>query len=112
MKQARMLGNYVEHLAKAKNISVPELGKILDCEEEKVNLFLKGRVFVAFEKIMQLADTLEVSVEELLAGNEEQYNATVVHCMHEFSDTNNREMILDIIDDYLDVLSAVNSNKN
>lgn len=110
MKKARMLGNYVSHLANDKQLSVSDLGKILDCEENHVELFLKGRMFFSFNQVANLSKALNVSVGDLLAGNEELYSNTVVHCMHKFSDPNNREMILDLIDDYVDVLNAVNNN--
>ena len=50
---------------------------------------------------------LGVSVATLLKGNEDVYKRTVVHCMNSFDDDSNREKILDIIDDYMDVLNAV-----
>ena len=110
MKKARMLGNYVEHLAKEKQLSVSDLGGILNCEEKYVELFLKGRMYFSFNQVSNLSKALDVSVGDLLAGDEKIYNDTVVHCLHKFSDSDNREMILDLIDDYVDILNAVNNS--
>ncbi len=111
MKKARMLGNYVEHIAKEKQLSVSEMSEILDCEERQVKSFYKGRTLLSFAQITNLAKRFSISVENLLAGNEELYNATVVHCMNDFSDSDNREMILDIIDNYVDIIDAVRDSE-
>ncbi len=111
MKKARMLGNYVKRLADEKGLSVSELGGILGFNNQHVNAFVKGRMLVSFEQMKALADAFSVSVGELLAGDEQHYNSTVVHCMNAFDNPDNREKILDIIDDYVDVLDAVNLGK-
>lgn len=107
MQKARMLGNYIEHLAKSKELSISDLSKILECDENKVNALIKGRAFASFSQIGNLAKYMGVSISELLSGDEELYNKSVVHCMHEFQDPKQREFILDLIDDYVDIVDAV-----
>lgn len=107
MQEARMLGNYVEHLAQRKGLSISDLSRILDCTENQVYSFIKGRAYVSFAQISTLATELGATIEELLHGDEKTYNATVVHCMNDFQDNKNRETILDLIDDYVDVVDAV-----
>ncbi len=107
MQGARMLGSYVEHLANCKKMSHSDLGSILGCNEDAVYAFIKGRMFASFPQIAALADRLSVTVEQLLSGDETSYNANVVHCMNEFQDTSKREFILDLIDDYIDIVDAV-----
>ena len=107
MQEARMLGNYVEHLAKAKGLSVSDLSQVLNCTENNVFAFLKGRAFASFSQLSNLADTLETTIENLLGGDISQYNDTVVHCMNGFKDIKNREEILDLIDNYIDICNAV-----
>ena len=107
MQEARALGNYVAHLAETKRLSVADLSQILDCNENKVHAFLKGRAVASFSQLSNLAAALETTVETLLCGDISQYNATVVHCMNEFQDIKNREDILDLIDNYIDICNAV-----
>ena len=107
MKEARMLGNYVEHLATQKGLSISDLGSILGCSDNHVCSFIKGRAYASFTQIASLASALGTSIEELLAGDEKKYNSTIVHCMNEFQDTENRESILDLIDNYVDIVDAV-----
>lgn len=107
MQEARMLGNYVDHLAKRKGLSISDLSRILECTEDQVYSFIKGRAYASFAQICTLATELGATVEELLHGDEMTYNATVVHCMNDFQDNKNREIILDLIDDYVDIVDAV-----
>lgn len=107
MQGARMLGNYVGHLANCRNMSLSDLGNILGCSEKDVYSFLKGRTYASFCQISALADSFGVTVEQLLSGDETFYNTDVVHCMNDFQDTSKRELILDLIDDYIDVVDAV-----
>lgn len=109
MHNARVMGNYIQSLAEQKHLKSSDLGTLLDCDERQIMMLYKGRAFVPFDKMKLLASKFGVTVSELLQGNEEHYNNTVVHCMNSFDNVNNREMILDIIDDYMDVFDAVNN---
>ena len=96
MQNARMLGNYVAHLADKKGLSFSDLGEVLGS-------------YASFSQISALAKLLGAPVQDLLRGDAEQYNKTVVDCMNDFQDPANREKILDLIDDYIDVVDAVSS---
>ena len=109
MQEARMLGNYVDHLARKKGLSTSDLSKILGCTEDHVYSFIKGRAFASFSQMSTLANALDVSVDNLLAGDAEHYNATVVHCMNDFHDASKREEVLDLIDNYIDIVNAVDA---
>ncbi len=109
MQKIRIIGNYIQHLATEQGISNAELSAILVCEERQVKALMKGRMFASFEQLSVLAQTFHVSVSDLIHGDIEQYNKSVVHCANQFSDINNREIILNLIDEYLDILDAVAS---
>lgn len=111
MQSARMLGNYVHQLANSKEISIDRLSEVLGFTKQQVLSFFKGCTFASFSQITSLAKELGVSVDSLLAGDNESYNASVVHCMNKFSNPDNREFILDIIDDYIDVKDAVENQQ-
>ncbi len=107
MQRARMLGNYAQHLAQKNNVPDSEITTLLDCSANELHSFYKGRSFLTFEQISALARLLKTTVEKLLEGDEEQYNETVVQCMNNFNNPENREKILDLIDDYLDLKELV-----
>ena len=111
MQEARMLGNYVKHLADAKGLTSSDLGQILGCSVERVCAFFKGRVFVSFSQLTNLAQALDITVEKLLNGDVDRYNATVVHCMNDFDDVSKREDVLDLIDNYVDIADAIAAQK-
>lgn len=107
MKDMRVLGKTIEKLAVEHHVTAGDLGKMIHCSADQVALLFKGRLFLAFDQLTLIADQFQVSVDDLLDGDMDYYNKTVVECMGEFSDDKNREEILDIIDDYLDLRNAV-----
>ena len=109
MQEARMIGYRVDKYARERNIAYEELSSIIECNEISFKSFIKGRAFVSFNQLSLLAKHLGVDIMSLLAGDEDGYNKAVVHCMNEFADNNNREKILDIIDDYMDVLDSLSN---
>ena len=109
MKKARMIGNYVQYLSKENGLSTEALSNLLNCTEEQVLMFEKGRAFLGFDQIKAISDYFHVSVTDLLNGNPDVYDATVVHCINDFQTDSNREKIMDIIDDYMDIRDAVES---
>lgn len=107
MQEARMLGNYIDALSTRKGLSISDLSRVLDCSEHQVYSLLKGRAYASFKQISELSKLLETPIDKLLSGDKENYDATVVHCMNDFQDTSRREEILDLIDDYVDIVDAV-----
>lgn len=107
MKGARVLGNYVQKLAKEQKVTILELSALMGCSEQQVNSFFKGRFFASFRQLEALARQFGVGVQDIIKGDETYYNKTVVHCMEDFENTQNREFILDIIDDYMDIQNAL-----
>ena len=107
MQKARMVGNYIQHLAEERHISTNELSELLGCTESQTKSFLKGRALASFEQLQRLAAQCGISAQDILNGDSQAYNKTVVHCMNEFEDNANRELILDLIDEYMDLVDAV-----
>jgi len=110
MQNARMLGNYIEQLATEKGLSISDLSQTLGCPEHKVQALYKGLAFASFDQMSKLAALLGVTVSQLLSGDAAHYNKTVVCCMNDFDDVNQRETILDLIYNYVDIANAVRMN--
>ena len=107
MQEARMLGYRVAKYAKSKNVSHAELSLIIGCTEARFAAFASGRAFLSFVQLSLIAERLEVDVGTLLSGEEEDYHQFMESCTGKFTDNQNREMILDIIDEYIDLLDAI-----
>ena len=107
MKDMRVLGLTIQKLAAEHHVTESDLGSLIHCDPDQVKYLFKGRLFPTFDQLLALADRFQVSVDVLLDGDHEYYSKNVVHCMGEFSQEENREKILDIIDTYLDLRKAV-----
>ena len=105
MKDLRLLGSTIRKFSQEKHIHIED---ILKCSADEAASILDGRVFPEYSSLLQLSEAFGIGVSELLNGDEEYYNNNFVHCMGNFDDLNNREEILDIIDDYLVLLDASN----
>lgn len=107
MKDARILGNYVQKLAAEQNVTISDLSALMHCSEQQVKALFKGRFFASFQQLELLAGTFGVKVSQLIHGDESYYNKTVVDCMEDFQNPQEREFILDIIDDFMDIQNAL-----
>lgn len=107
MKKMRILGDMIQKLVQEKEKTSDDISKILGCNIEQVEDIYKGRLFLSFSQLEKLAEYLGVTVDILLKGDIAHYEKTVVHCVGEFKNSENREKILDIIDDYLRLKNMV-----
>ena len=105
MKDLRLLGSTIRKFSQEKHIHIED---ILKCSADEAASILDGRVFPEYAALERLSDAFGITVSELLNGDKEYYNNNFVHCMGSFDELQNREEILDIIDDYLVLLDASN----
>ena len=105
MKDLRLLGSTIRKISREKHIRIEDT---LGCSANDAAAILDGRVFPEFSALQKLSEEFGIQVSDLLSGDEEEYNRNFVHCMGSFDDPQHREKILDIIDDYLVLLDAIN----
>lgn len=110
MRKARKMGNYVQYLANEKQISNEKLAKLLDFSVSDIKRLFKGNILLSFPQMKVLSSALGTSVEELINGSDDIYRQSVVHCMNNFDNEDNREEILDIIESYILISNSI-SNK-
>ena len=102
----RKFGNMIQMRMQENQTTNEELAQALHLEEAEVRMLYKGRLYLSLEQLNSLSVFLNEDLESLMAGDEDYYDKKMVHCMTAFSDVQNREMILDFIDSYLDVYKA------
>lgn len=107
MRRARIFGNYVQKLASEQNISTKYLAETLGCTENEILKLYKGFTYPSFAQLSKLSEIFSISVESLLKGDISTYRNTVVHCVNDFDKDENREMILDMIEYYVDIYNSV-----
>lgn len=107
MKAMRLLGDRIAMLAQRDHLKKEDIAEILRCQPSQVALAYKGRAFLSLPQLEKLAQQFHTTIEDLLAGDEKHYEESFVHCMGAFEVPENRECMLDILDDYLSLLDAV-----
>ena len=109
MKDRRLIGKTIEKAAVKKGVSPRDIAEATGTTEREIEQVIAGRLMYTFPKMEQIADYLDVSVDTLVKGDEQYYAENAVSCMKRFQHDKNREMILDLIYDYLDVLDGVDN---
>jgi len=107
MEDLRIFGNMVEKLSNEEGITPKILCENLNCTIDVFYELIKGYIVPTVDQLNKLAEMFKTTPEALLTGDREHYEQTVVHCMHDFSNTSNREEILDIIENYATLASVL-----
>ena len=107
MENLRVFGNMVEKLSNDREITHDTLREKLNCNVDVLYGLLKGYIVPTGDQLNKLAEIFKVKPDLLLAGDKEYYEESVVHCMHKFTSSSNREELLDIIENYATLASVV-----
>lgn len=78
----------IQSLAKESGYSIKDIGKIID-----------GRLFLSPKQIEEIANVLELNVDEIINCTD----VDPIECMGEFTKEENKDMLLDYIDRYVDL---------
>ena len=105
MKKARMIGNYIEHRIKNGGLDPSIVAEHIGITEEQLNQFCRGRLLLSFNQLVKLAELFNIAVGQILCGDLEEYDNSF---SDQFDNPENREIILDIIDNYLDIIESIN----
>lgn len=84
-------GKSIQLLAKESGYSIKNIGKIFD-----------GRLFLSPKQIEEIANVLELNVDEIINCTD----VDPIECMGEFTKEENKDMLLDYIDRYVDLKEA------
>lgn len=84
-------GKDIKSLAKESGFSITDIGKIFD-----------GRLFLSPKQIEEIASILELSIDEMINCSD----IDPIECMGKFTKEENKDMILDYIDRYVDLKEA------
>lgn len=101
MSFARELGFAIQQASKNREAG-QKICEQLGITEQELRKLYKGRLFLSSSDLGKVAELCEVPLEELINNDSSDYDMQVVHCMTEFKNSENREMILDLIDAYID----------
>lgn len=108
MKDIRAVGNKIKCICENKGVSTKELSDLLECSVLDVQMSLLGRKIFSYQQLEKIAQKLCVSIDEIINVKTDNYYMYGMDCMNDFTKSENREQILDLIYDYLDVYDSVN----
>lgn len=109
MKTQRIMGYTMKKYMLESKLTYEDVAAQMGWNSSDVRQVMSGRKMISLPQIKQMAKVFKVPYEDIINGDVVYYNDSIVHCMNPFVNIENREKILDIIEDYLDVYEAVNS---
>lgn len=92
-KASQSIYSNIEDFANAINISVKDMYRVFE-----------GRLLLPPSKLIEVSRVINKPLGELLETNEEY---KFIECMGNFKEQKNEEKILDIIDNYIDLVEAI-----
>ena len=106
MRNMRVIGATIRKELEAKCVSQEQLAKEIEIDVNDLEMAIYGRKMLSFAQLFRISECLGVNIDALVEGDNSYYSNTVVDCMNGFEDEENRENILDLIYDYMDLLDA------
>lgn len=107
MRNMRLIGSNIEKCTKQMGLSPEQASIRLGCTREQYITLTKGLMIPTYELLMHYVKSLPISEEELTSSDSSYYDKNFVLAMGEFTILDEREKILDIIEDYQRLISAV-----
>lgn len=108
MSYAREIGFAIQQ---ASTHHEKELCDVLGITTQELKKLYKGRLFLTGSDLEKIAEVCGVSADSFVEADPAEYDAQVVDCMSDFNNRENREMILDLIDAYIDAREALARDK-
>ena len=107
MSYARELGYTIHQAIAGDAHRENEIRSALGLSEYEAQRLYSGRLFLNSADIRKVAGILNIPAMDLVNIDTSEYDKNVVHCMTPFKDRNNREMILNLINSYIDIKEAL-----
>ncbi len=101
----RLLGNNIKCMADEIKLDAKELASACGLSLSDIHRVFEGRLVLTPVQICAIADTLKCSVNQLLVKPEGFISYG--ECMGDFKNPENEDKILNIIDDYIDLMESV-----
>lgn len=107
MKYSRVLGCNIEKLMLDKQVDKNQFAMEMNYSIVDVNKILEGRLTLTPPDLHDIAEVLEVPVESIILEPIDGNYNTAIDCMGHFENLDNQEVVLDIIDMYIDLRESI-----
>ena len=102
----RKIGVNIFTLMRNAGISREELAEKLNYSYRDMCRILEGKLMLPPAEIRKIAEFFGITKQELLHYKADKFDPELQY-MKEFSDTNNLDMVLDLLDEYVDLKEAM-----
>lgn len=106
MNEMRIVGSFVRQKMDENSISDETMCDAINITLHQLMRFYNGRLLLRYDQIKTVAGMIGYSVIDILNGDEDYYRNHVVDMIGEPLSDESREEILDIIDDYCDLVAC------
>ena len=102
--ELRRLGYNIEKASQRKYNTIEEFANVVNLSLRDVHRLFEGRLVLSPFQLKAISEKVDISLKELLDVSG-KYN--LVECMGSFKDKRNEDKVLDLIDDYIDLMEAI-----
>ena len=106
MRRDRILADNISRAMFQKNIRVKELSSHTGLSDDDVLRFLEARKILSLKTIKKIAEYLDMDLYSLF-NDRFHLHYLNIHSLDEFSDPNNEDKILDIMDSYCNLRDSL-----
>ena len=107
MSHTRELGFSIHEQVANNREMEQQLQDHLCITHQELQKLYEGRLFLTGTDLQKISKVCGVELNTLLTPDRAAYNERVVHYMTAFQNSENREMVLDLIDAYIDAREAL-----
>ena len=102
--ELRRLGSNIEKASRENYKRVEDFANAINLSVRDVHRLFEGRLIVSPFQLKAISEKVNTPVRELLDISGKY---TLVECMGSFKDEQNKDKILDLIDNYIDLVEAI-----
>ncbi len=102
--ELRRLGSNIEKASRSNYKQIEEFANDTNLSVRDVHRLFEGRLILSPLQLKVISEKVNTPLKELLDISGEY---TLVECMGRFKDEKNEDKILDLIDNYIDLVEAV-----
>lgn len=99
----RKIADNITNILMKKEISIGEFANLLNVQLKDICKIIDGRVLLSTNVINKIVNTLNIDEKELYNDNNNNYENIRYYLRHKFSDPDNYDRVLDILDMYIDL---------
>lgn len=108
MEQSRYVGHNITLLMEEKKVDIEKLASEIGYSVNDFKRLLDARLVMMPETVKKIASILNVNIMDILTERENSEYQVFVDCMTEFQHPENKDKILDIIDQYCNLQELLN----